>query len=256
MLVNNLTYTEAPAQMTDLFSRSLGQRLTAARQFAVVGNPVRFTANEKAAWTQLRDASIQTGLPWTDDLKTRVKNWREHAFGTANAAVLVLWHRPGMGAGGSEPGGYFGPRFPNLGGIPHLHVKEWPRRHPDPSWNNLTKFVAEGFSIVGIRDPWSHVMIACLNPEPGPTGKVDRIANARAVLGGGRLDQIVGAIRPLVVVACGGEVHRALGNWSAPSGMAVELVSHPLHWGGFAGSRHGPEVARRLAGALDSAAAK
>jgi len=232
--------------MNELFSSSLSERLTASRRYQVFGSHVTYTGTEKASWLQLRGGSLGGGEPWPDVLKDSVKRWPEHAFGTANAAVLVLWHRPGMGAGGSEPGGYLGPRFPNLGGIPHLHVKEWPRRHPDPSWNNLTKFVAAGFRAIDITDPWPHVMIACLNPDPGPTGKVDRAANLKAVERGGRLDQIVETTRPIVMLACGGEVHRAVASWSPRVPVAVAPVSHPLHWGSFAGSRHGPEVARLL----------
>ena len=236
--------------MTDLFSRSLQLRLATARQFSVFASSVKFAGSEKAAWIQLRGGPLEDGQPWPDDLRKRATDWPQHAFGTANAAVLVLWHRPGMGAGGSEPGGYLGPRFPNLGGIPHLHVKEWPRRHPDPSWSNLTKFVAEGFTQFGVWDPWPHVMIACLNPQPGATGKVDRAANLKAVEPGGRLDQIAETVQPIILLACGGEVHRALDKWNPPLAMGVELVSHPLHWGSFAGSRHGPAVARQLAEAL------
>lgn len=99
-------------------------------------------------------------------------------------------------------------------------------------------------------------MIACLNPEPGPTGKVDRAANLDAVLRGGRLDQIVGTTQPIVVLACGGEVHRALAKCSPPTEAAIQIVSHPLHWGTFAGSRHGPEVARQLAAALQENGAR
>lgn len=152
-------------ELNELFAWSLSERLNASRKYEVFGLPVTFTGTEKASWLQLRGGSLTGGEPWPDVLKDSVKHWPEHAFGTANAAVLVLWHRPGMGAGGSEPGGYLGPQFPNLGGIPHLHVREWPRRHPDPSWNNLTKFVAAGLRAIDITDPWPHVM--CLNPEPG-----------------------------------------------------------------------------------------
>ena len=138
--------------MTDPYSASLHDRLSASREFALFGNPVRFTAGEKASWLQLRGGSLEGGLPWTDDLKKKLKGWPEHAFGTANAAVLLLWHRPGMGAGGSEPGGYLGPRYPNLGGIPHLHVKEWPASPSRPiveqldeiRWRGLRWFRSSG----------------------------------------------------------------------------------------------------------------
>jgi hypothetical protein len=109
---------------------------------------------------------------------------------------------------------------------------------------------------IDITDPWPHVMIACLNPEPGPTGKVDRAANVKAVEPGGPLDQIVETTRPIVMLACGGEVHRAVASWSARVPVAVTPVSHPMRWGSFAGSRHGPEVARRLAEELPSNGAR
>src|ERR1051325_8247267 len=128
---------EVQFAVSGLFSSSLSDRLSTSRKYEVFGVPVRFTGNEQASWLQLRGGSLAGGEPWAQGLKECTKRWPDHALGTPHAAGLALWHRPGMGAGGSEPGGYLGPRFPNLGGIPHLHVKEWPRRHPDPSWNNL-----------------------------------------------------------------------------------------------------------------------
>ena len=89
-------------------------------------------------------------------------------------------------------------------------------------------------------------MIACLNPEPGKPGEVDRVGNLEAVRSGGRIDHIVSVCRPKVIVACGRDVQRAMQRWERPDGIDVIEVLHPLHWGSFGGSYHGPEVVRRL----------
>ena len=175
-----------------------------------------------------------------------MSKWPEHAFGTANAACLLIWHRPGMaGRDGYPPAGaYIGPKIPVLGGIPHAQNVFWPRYHPSPSWRNLHRFLPQAFD--GLANPWNQIMIACLNPDPGPTGKVDQEANTAAVQRDGRLDKIVAVCKPKVVVACGAQVHQAMQLWIPPETATLLCVSHPLKCGGHGGQFDGPEVADQL----------
>jgi hypothetical protein len=105
---------EARLAGNELFSSSLSERLSASRSYEVFGTPVTFTGTEKASWLQLRGGTLAGGQPWPNDLKDRAKGWPEHAFGTANAAVLVLWHRPGMGPEEASLGATWAPGFPTL----------------------------------------------------------------------------------------------------------------------------------------------
>lgn len=66
--------------------------------------------------------------------------WPTHAFGTANASVLD-------------------------------------ELADDKSWDLLHRGLVEAFGLV---HPWATVMVACLNPQAGPTGKADRLANRDA----------------------------------------------------------------------------
>lgn len=93
-------------------------------------------------------------------------------------------------------------------------------------------------------------MLMCLNPIPGFTGKVDRIANLQAVAPGGRLDSVVSVCQPLVVLACGKPVHEALNHWSNQTNVEILPFSHPLKWNGHGGVYDGPNVVAALQATL------
>lgn len=190
------------------------------------------------------DRDIKRGRQWPSRLAKATSRtlWPKQAFGTANAACLLIWHRPGIpnedGVLNIEPG------IPVLGGIPHPHNVLWPRYHPSPSWRNLHKYLPRAFS--DLEEPWSQVMIACLNPEPGKTGSTDRTANMEAVKPGGRLDLIVSVCQPRAILLCGNQVQEAIGYWTPSIEADLIPTSHPLKWDGHGGQRDGPSVVAAL----------
>jgi len=235
-----------------LYGRSLATRLDEARRFRVFRKGLRLRPY-RMQWRSLRSVPLEEGLEWPDELAGAAENWPQHAFGAANASLLVLWHRPGKGPAGSEPNGdtFIRPAEPVLGGIPHLHLQAWPIRHRDQSWGNLSLYLHLAFWEVGIADPWPHVMVACLNPVPGRPGEIDQVANDLAVRAGGRIDRIVELVRPSILLACGKTaVWPFIQRWEAPKDTHVEFVQHPLRWGPFAGAHQGPQVVARLSALL------
>ena len=242
------------AEWSGLYSDDLRVREQAAKQYRIFPQQrLSIPSEYRRDWMELLgERRIGDGEPWPDDIAgmARQSRWPDHAFGTANAACLLIWHRPGdAGPGGHPPAGaHIGPKVPVLGGIPHAQNLFWGRYHPSPSWNELHEYLPRAFA--GLENPWNQVMIACLNPEPGKTGQVDRTANLAAVRQGGRIDHLVSVCRPKVIVSCGEHVQRAMQNWKRPDGISILEVSHPINWGSFGGRHHGPDVVRRLRAAL------
>ena len=242
--------------MAALYSDDIRVREEAAREYSVFPQKrVMLPSEYKEDWQELLGSRKLTwGEPWPDSIArlATMRCWPEQAFGTANAACLLVWHRPGMGGAGGNPppGAHIGPPVPVLGGIPHAQNVFWPKYHPSPSWRNLHKYLPQAFD--GLNDPWSQIMIACLNPEPGPTGKADKRANMEAIRANGRLDKIVAVCKPRVIAACGKEVHQAIEKWQNRSNIKIIEMSHPLNWNGFGGRRDGPGIVKQLRAALCS----
>ncbi|MYB39189.1 MAG: hypothetical protein F4Y26_17755 [Gammaproteobacteria bacterium] len=237
----------------ELYSDGIREREEAASAYRVFPSAAAKSLDQwHDLWDGLFTGDPDNGLDWPMEIRSAVspEAWPKHAFGTANAGCLVLWHRPGLaGRGGHPPAGaYIGPHIPVLGGIGHAHNVKWPTRHPSPSWRNLHQFLPTALDT--LNNAWSQVMIACVNPEPGAAGSIDRTANRRAVAPHGRLDSIVAVCRPLAVLACGTPVCDAIDNWANPTGVTIVRVSHPLKWNGHGGVFDGPHMVERLRGAL------
>jgi hypothetical protein len=200
----------------------------------------------RTSWLKvLGGRNAKSGDLWPDDLAATcaLGTWPKHAFGTANAALLILWHRPGVAA----PGSQIEPETPTLGGVGHAHVERFVPDYlsRDKSWDLLHEYVGRGLAAFSLTHPWAAVMVACLNPEPGPTGTVDAAANRAALSAGGRLDQICAATQPLLVLACGSPVRDAIRSqgWQPPSGSTLVIVDHPTAWDGYgSGRREGRDV--------------
>lgn len=230
----------------DLYSSDISERERAASRYRVFSESLTETPLH---WSTLLDGrKLNDGLVWPKFMQRLVdpETWPEHAFGTANAACLVVWHRPGkVKRMDHRAGDYIGPHTPILGGIGHAHNELWHKLHPNRSWFNLHKFLPQALA-KSLVNPWSQVMLVCLNPIPGETGSVDEHANDQAVSPGGRLDSIVDVCRPLVVLACGKPVCKSIRQWSNPMGIQVIRASHPLMWNGFGGVYDGPKVVEEL----------
>lgn len=236
---------------TNLYSDRIVERERAASEYRVFAGvpPINM-----ADWnTALEFRDPHKGKDWPKSIARLAapKSWPSHAFGTANAGVLLLWHRPGLSGkvGSPPPGAFIGPHTPVLGGVSHAHNIVWPKRHPSSSWTSISKFLPQALDT--LVNPWSQVMIACLNPVPGAIGKVDKTANKEAVECDGRLDRIVSLCRPLILLACGIPVQEALTNWMNPRDTRVLRATHPLKWNGHGGDYDGPEVAGNLRKALN-----
>ena len=235
----------------DLYSLDISERERAASSYQVFAES---RASTPPHWGNiLRGRNPNDGLAWPKEISSLVTGdiWPKHAFGTANAACLVIWHRPGKSASmDHQAGEYIGPHTPVLGGIGHAHNELWHSLHPNRSWYNIHKFLPQALE-GSLLNPWSQVMLACLNPSPGETGKVDRYANIEAVSPAGRLDSIVSVCRPLVILACGNPVCEAIRQWSNPTNVRVLCTSHPLKWNGHGGVYDGPKVVEALRAVLD-----
>jgi hypothetical protein len=233
-------------EFTDLYSSDVRTRVNAAAQYTVSASGADLPAAFRASWLKtLGGRDARSGRAWPSELiaACAAGTWPKHAFGTANAALLVLWHRPGVAA----PGSQIEPETPTLGGVAHAHVERFVPDYlsRDRSWDLLHEYVGRGLAAFGIAHPWAAVMVACLNPEPGPTGTVDVAANRAALSAGGRLDQICAATRPLLVLACGNPVRDAIlsQRWQPPSGSTLINVDHPTAWDGYgSGRREGRDV--------------
>jgi hypothetical protein len=223
----------------------------AASAFTVFSNGGPVPRAWRADWESSsgwHDPMLGSAWPETMRLACLPKRWPKHAFGTANAPILVLLHRPGGQedeAGGVE---WIEPRYPNLGGISHAHVERYaPRYLPiSKTWNPLLKHLQLGLARFALPYPLAAVMVACLIDIP--SRKRVRAAQPvydAALADGGRMDRICELIEPLVVIACGGDVHDEIDKvrWTPPNGAPVYKVEHPSYQGWGSG---GPAVERLL----------
>ena len=240
--------------MDYLYSNDIREREQAAKRYRPfpqrrVNIPKRYKDHWKAL---LGERTLSAGEVWPEEIAklSRISKWPDHAFGTANAACLVIWHRPGGAKRGNlEPDDiYIGPKIPVLGGIAHAHNKFWVTHKPSPSWRNIHKYLPQ--AIDGLDDPWSQVMIACLNPEHGDPGDVDLNANMAAISDGGRIDRIVSVCNPKVILACGAPVQDAISFWKNPQNTRVVQATHPSARGRYHWKYEGPKIVEQLRVAL------
>ena len=242
----SISRSKPAVKMDDLFSGDLRTRISSAQQYSVFAKGIRIPKEGEPSWSGvLSGRQIDEGHPWPTDLARACseKFWPQHAFGTANAAILILWHRPGLG--GSNTLHFLPPRVPNLGGVPNAHVLRYVPDiiRKDKSWDLLHKWLGSGLGAFNIQSPWASVMVACLNPIPSGAGNVDRGANRNALSPKGHINFICQTVRPLLILACGKPVREAIEKigWEAPSGKVVK-VDHPSTWEGYGtGRRDGPD---------------
>ncbi len=236
-----------------LYSWSLRDRERAARAYRTFACQTDFAPQDARYW----EGRLQDGEEWPDALADLVRGglWPEHAFGTANAGLVVFWHRPGLGGKEIPAGAHIGPRVPILGGWGHPHLRYWPELHPSPSWRLLDKYLRVALEGSQLDDYLSQVMVACINPVPGKTGKVDVSVNRRSTEPGGIMDMVTRLCRPRVVLLCGRAV-QAVGDRYRdlhPEVQALE-VPHPLKWEGHGGEKlRGDQIARQIRLALEEA---
>ena len=85
--------------MDDLFSDDVKLREKTADKYRVFAEKVHIPKRFRADWKQLlgnRDPN--DGLQWPQELRRQARKarWPQYAFGTANAACLLVMHRPGL----------------------------------------------------------------------------------------------------------------------------------------------------------------
>ncbi len=179
--------------MEDLFSDDLRIRERVASEYKVFAESMRIPKRFRSDWQHLLGSrDINGGLEWPEELTNRANKteWPEYAFGTANAACLLVMHRPGLEKDVKRKEYlnrelFIEPRFPNLGGIPHAHIALfWERhlRHEKPggkTWRHIQEYLKPAFD--GLKNPWSQLMTCNLNPQHGHYGEVDDNANIRGL---------------------------------------------------------------------------
>ena len=207
--------------MADLFSDNVKVREEVAGKYKVFAERVRIPRRFRPDWQLLlgnRDAD--EGMEWPKGLARQASKarWPKYAFGTANAACLLVMHRPGLPKDVElvedlKRVMYVEPRFPVLGGIPHAHNALFPINHLRSSrtWNSIHKYLKPAFS--GLTHPWSQLMTCNINTSHGHHGEVDGAGNVHGL---SILDRIVALCRPKLVLMCGTEVHRATATWPSP----------------------------------------
>lgn len=236
----------------ELYSSDVRARLSAAAAYTVFLDGGEPSSAYRSSWLKaLGGRDPKAGRRWPSDLVAACAPgvWPKHAFGSANAPVLVLWHRPGVAALGSQ----IDPETPTLGGVGHAHVERFVPDYlaRDKSWDLLHEYVGRGLAAFEVSHPWAAVMVACLNPAPGPTGTVDVLANREALRAGGRLEQICATTKPLLILACGNPVRDAIRmeRWQPPDGATLITVDYPTAWDGYgSGRREGRDVVLPLLG--------
>lgn len=215
----------------NLYSESIQERERAAKEYKVF--PIVPKELPPPWYGLLRNRELKAGKKWPKEILPHVSAdvWPEHAFGTANASLILLMHRPGQSSrpGSPAPGSYIGPHIPVLGGIGHAHNVSWKKKYPDLTWKSIHEFIPSALGEFTLNS-WTQIMITNLNSLPGKSGSVDKRANREAVQSGGRLDTIVNVCKPLLILACGKHVEHALDFWSNPRGVDVHCVSHPSIW--------------------------
>lgn len=220
----------------ELYDNDLRVREREAGRFTVFPDGGAPPVSAAHFWSiVLAGRSADAGEPWPDDLRAQCANeaeWRDaFAFGTANAAVVVIWNRPGVEGerAAVEP---IEPPVPTLGGVAHAHVRcHGPRLRYDQSWRGLTTYLTRGLSPLRLRDPLSMVMTVCLNPVFARTGVSDASANLRGLERGGVVDRVIDVTQPILTLACGNPVGEAIAaaRWQ-PSKGELRFVSHPSIW--------------------------
>lgn len=225
--------------MEGLFSDDARIRESAASEYKVFAGKVRIPRKFRTDWQYLLGSrDINDGLEWPEELAKRASKtqWPEYAFGTANAACLLVMHRPGLEKDVKKKEDltrelFIEPRFPNLGGIPHAHIALfWERhlRHAKPrgkTWRHIQGFLKPAFD--GLKNPWSQLMTCNLNPQHGHTGQVDRNANLQGL---NILNHVVSLCHPRLILLCGTEVHKATLSWEPPPNTETVKVAHPQVW--------------------------
>ena len=215
-----------------LFSDDPRLREEAASRYRVFPGRVRIPKQFRQDWQQLLGhKSENDGLQWPNQLAqlARPHRWPEYAFGTANAACLLVMHRPGLGSGEESVESldrvlFIKPRVPVLGGIPHAHNALFPRRYnKSPTWLRIHDYLKPAFE--GLKSPWSQLMTCNINTEHGPYGIADEGKNVQGL---SILDHIVTLCRPKIIVLCGKKVHAATASWSTD--VKTIRVAHPSMW--------------------------
>ena len=221
--------------MDDLFSDDVKLREDAAGKYKVFADRVRIPRRFRPDWQQLLgNRDLNDGMEWPAQLakQARKTRWPQYAFGTANAACLLVMHRPGLPKDAETAEDlnrvlFIEPRFPVLGGIPHAHNALFPINHLRTSrtWNYIHKYLKPAFS--GLRHPWSQLMTCNINDEHGHTGDVDATANIQGLK---ILDRVVSLCQPKLILLCGGEAHKAARSWNPPQDANTVEVAHPNMW--------------------------
>ena len=221
--------------MDDLFSDDVKLREETAAKYRIFAEKVHIPKRFRPDWKQLlgnRDPN--DGLEWPQELRSRASKtrWPEYAFGTANAACLLVMHRPGLEKGVEKVEDldrvlFIKPQVPVLGGIPHAHNALFPVNYlkTNRTWNNIHNYLRPAFE--GLRNHWSQLMTCNINTQPDHTGEVDTAGNIQGLK---ILDHVGTLCQPKVILLCGGDVHVATRSWDPPQDARMEWVAHPSVW--------------------------
>ena len=170
---------------SDLFSDDIGLREEAASRYKVFSEDIRVPNQFRRDWERLlRGKHEHDGWEWPIELAqlADTSKWPEYAFGTANAACLLVMHRPGLNKGENAESLdrvlFIKPRIPILGGIPHAHnelYRELYGTSRDATWRYLHRYLRPAFC--GLKNPFNHLMTCNLNIEHGSYGITDSATN-------------------------------------------------------------------------------
>ena len=147
--------SKSDPELSGLYADDLRVREQAAKRYRVFPQQrLSIPSEYRDDWTELLgERKIGYGESWPEDIarRARMSRWPDHAFGTANAACLLIWHRPGGAGPGGYPraGAHIGPKVPVLGGIPHAQNLFWSRYHPSRSWKELHEYLPPGLRWTG-----------------------------------------------------------------------------------------------------------
>lgn len=136
----------------ELWSNDFLVREKAASRYAVFADGSAPPAAWEEHWNKVMNGRrAEEGLAWPGHLVEAASQsrWPPYAFGTANASVLVLWHRPGQLKGESRTPDrplWIDPRTPTLGGVAHAHVASFTSVVPSRSWLLLVDYLRRGLS--------------------------------------------------------------------------------------------------------------
>ena len=221
--------------MDCLYADDVILREKAASRYRVFAEDVRIPRRFRPDWRQqLGNRDPRDGLEWPKEVREMASRalWPEYAFGTANAACLLVMHRPGLEREVESEEDldrvlFIQPRFPVLGGIAHAHNALFPVNYltTKPTWKNIHKYLKPAFA--GLRNTWSQLMTCNINTDHGRTGEVDRAGN---ILGLSILDHITALCQPNLILLCGRNVHHAARSWRPPQVVRIERIAHPSVW--------------------------